>query len=134
MTDTATRTAVSIVKDGYQAFGRADIPAFLALLDPQVVWTEAAGSAYAGTFVGHDALVQGVFMRLGGEWETFLPKPVEFFDCGETVIVIGSFEGTHRSTGNSMTSRFAHLFRLRGEKIVEFESINDTHEVRAAMT
>ncbi|GAA2545155.1 nuclear transport factor 2 family protein [Pseudonocardia hydrocarbonoxydans] len=134
MTDTATRSAVGIVEDGYAAFLRGDIPALLALLDPQVSWTEAEGSAYAGTFVGHDALVQGVFLPLGEDWESFTPVPAEFFHCGGTVIAVGAFEGTHRSTGASMTSRFAHLFRLRDGRIVEFESINDTYTVRAAMT
>lgn len=133
MTGTATRSAVGMVEDGYAAFLRGDIPALLALLDPQVTWTEVAGSAYAGTFVGHDALVQGVFMRLGEDWETFTPVPTEYFDCGGTVIVTGSFEGTHRTTGTSMSSRFAHVFRIRDGRIVAFESINDTYAVRAAM-
>jgi ketosteroid isomerase-like protein len=123
---------VTVIEEGYRAFNRGDIPAVLALLDPQVAWTEAAGSAYAGTHVGHDAVVRDVFVRLGEDWESFVPKPAEFLACGSIVVVLGEFEGVHRATGESMTSRFAHVWRWGSGHVVSFESINDTYSLRQA--
>ncbi|MEJ2886793.1 nuclear transport factor 2 family protein [Actinomycetospora aeridis] len=133
MNPTQQSSDVAIVQDAYRAFARGDIPSVLAVLDPQVAWTEAAGSAYAGTHVGPDAVLMNVFVRLGEDWQTFLPTPSEIFDAGSAVIVLGRFDGVHRTTSRSMTSRFAHVFRLTAGRVVAFESINDTHEVRQAM-
>ncbi|MCX6466580.1 MAG: nuclear transport factor 2 family protein [Pseudonocardiales bacterium] len=124
---------VAVVDEAYQAFTRRDIAAVVALLDPQVAWTEAAGSAYAGTHVGPDAVVQDVFARIGEDWTSFVPTPSEFFDCGSTVIVLGTFDGVHRVTGAAMTSRFAHFFRLADGRVTAFEAVNDTYPVRRAM-
>lgn len=137
-TSTATTvtdsTTVHIVEEAYRAFTRGDIPAVLDLLDPQVSWTEAAGSAYPGTHVGHEAVVSDVFTRLGEDWESFTPEPSEYIAAGSTVVALGRFVGVHRTTGRRMTARFAHVFRLTDGRITAFESINDTHQVRAAMT
>lgn len=134
MTTTTTTDDVAVVQQGYAAFRSGDIPGVLGLLDPQAGWTEAAGSAYPGTFVGHDALVQNVFLPLGEDWTTFLPEPAEYVDLGGRVLVLGWFEGTHRGTGKSMRSRFAHLFRVEDGRVTAFESINDTAAVLAAMS
>lgn len=125
--------AVAAIGEAYRAFARGDVAAVLAALDPQVAWTEAAGSPYPGTHVGHDALVQDVFVRIGQDWESFVPTPSEFLDCGSTVIVLGTFDGVHRTTGKAMTSRFAHVYRLADGRVTAFESVNDTHPVRQAM-
>jgi len=66
---TATTTPLDAVRSGYAAFARGDVPAVLGLLDPRVEGTEAAGFPYPGTFVGPEAVLHGVFMKLGTEWE-----------------------------------------------------------------
>ncbi|MDD7967846.1 nuclear transport factor 2 family protein [Actinomycetospora lemnae] len=133
MTTPLQSSDVAVLEEGYRAFGRGDVAAVVALLDPQVAWTEAAGSPYAGTHVGPQAVVAGVFARLGQDWESFVPVPSEFLAAGSAVVVLGSFEGVHRATGRSMTSRFAHVYRLADGRVTAFESINDTHAVRRAM-
>ena len=133
MTTPLQSSDVAVLEEAYRAFGRGDVAAVVALLDPQVAWTEAAGSAYAGTHVGPDAVVAQVYARLGEDWASFVPVPTEFLAAGSAVVVLGSFEGVHRATGRSMTSRFAHVFRMTDGRVTAFESINDTHEVRRAM-
>ena len=134
MTAIQQNVDVATLEEAYRAFARGDIPAFLAVLDPRVAWTEAAGSAYAGTYVGPDDVVQGVFVRIGNDWESFVPSPSEFLGCGSTIVVLGRFDGVHRTTGASTTSRFAHVFRMEAGRVTAFESINDTHEIRRAMS
>ena len=43
----------------------------LGALAPDIRWTEAEGFPYGGTYVGPDAILQGVFMRLGTEWDGY---------------------------------------------------------------
>ncbi|WP_019008324.1 nuclear transport factor 2 family protein [Deinococcus aquatilis] len=92
----------------YEAFGRGDIPAVLATLDPQVEWTEAEGGPYGGTFHGPDAVLQHVFMKLGTEWEGFTATPRELVSSGDTVVMLGEYTGTYRATGKSLRSPVAH--------------------------
>jgi ketosteroid isomerase-like protein len=40
----------------------------LAALAPDAEWTEAEGFLYAGTYVGPEAILAGVFRRLASEW------------------------------------------------------------------
>ncbi|HEX9601258.1 MAG TPA: ester cyclase, partial [Mariniflexile sp.] len=60
-----------IIDNLYKAFGIGDIPSVLAVLDNNVVWNEAEGNAYAdgNPYIGPDAVLNGVFARVGSEWD-----------------------------------------------------------------
>lgn len=54
-------TTNSIVVDGlYKAFSAGDIPTVLAGMDPEIIWNEAEGNAYAdgNPYVGPDAVLK----------------------------------------------------------------------------
>ena len=69
------------------AFARGDVPTVLAALAPDISWTEAKGFPYGGMYVGHDAVLQNVFMKLGAEWDGFTVVPHELIAEAETVLV-----------------------------------------------
>lgn len=78
------------VRAAYDAFAKGDVPAVLGFLNPDVKWTEAEGFPYGGTYVGPEAVLEGVFMRLGTEWEGFAAVPDEFIDGGDAVVALGA--------------------------------------------
>lgn len=86
----ANRTNLEIVRDIYDAFGRGDIPAVLAVLAPDIEWTEAKGFPTGGTYHGPEAVVESVFKRLGKEWRGFKAVPEEFLATGDAVVVLGT--------------------------------------------
>jgi ketosteroid isomerase-like protein len=51
--DAARAADVGILRDGYAAFGRGDIPAVLAV-DPDIEWVEPDGHPWGRTDRGHD--------------------------------------------------------------------------------
>ena len=79
------------VQSVYDAFAKGDISRVLGFLSPDIEWTEAEGFPYGGTYVGPNAVLEGVFMRLGTEWEGFAAVPDEFIDGGDTVVVLGKY-------------------------------------------
>jgi ketosteroid isomerase-like protein len=87
-------TNSDLVNSLYEAFARGDVPAVLAGLDNAVEWREAEGFPTAGTYVGHDAVVQGVFMPLVTDWDGFAVKPEGFVGEGDRVISYGTYSGT----------------------------------------
>jgi len=122
-----------LIRNLYAAFARGDIPAVLGALAPDAAWTEAAGGPYAGTYRGADAILTGVFMRLGGEWDGFAAAPAQYVAEGDTVVVLGEYSGTYKATGRAMRAPFAHVWQLRDGRIASFTQITDTVLHRQAM-
>lgn len=121
------------VQGVYEAFAKGDIPAVLGFLSSDVDWTEAEGFPYGGTYTGPDAVLEGVFMRLGAEWESFAAVPDEFIDGGDTVVVLGKYRGTYKATGKSFQANFAHVWKVREGKAVKFVQYVDTLIVHRAL-
>lgn len=125
--------AKDVVENGYQAVAAGDISTFLGLLDDKVEWTEAASFPYAGTYHGPQAVLEGVFAKLGGEWDGFKVEASQFIAEGDEVVGIGAYSGTYKATGKSFSARFAHVWTVKDDKIVRFEQITDTAEVNKAL-
>jgi len=126
-------TNAEMIRNNYDAFARGDINIVLAALDPKIEWTEAAGFPYAGTYSGPDAVLTGVFARLGSEWDGFEAVPDHIVVDEETVVAIGTYSGTFKATGRSFAARFAHVWELHAGLVVRFEQVVDTAMVREAL-
>lgn len=130
---TMTSPNVQTIERLYDDFGRGDIPAVLGRLDPRVEWIVMDGSPYPGTYTGPDAVLNGIFMRLGTEWEGFGVEPHEYLDAGEHVVALGRYNGSYRTTGRSMSAAFAHVWTLRDGRVVRFRQYFDTRKMVEAM-
>jgi ketosteroid isomerase-like protein len=122
-----------LIRNTYDAFARGDIATVLALLDPKVEWTEAAGFPYAGTYRGPEAVLAEVLIRLGTEWDDFEAVPDRIAADDGIVIATGTYSGTFKATGRSFAARFAHAWEMRDGKVVRFEQIADTAKVQEAL-
>jgi ketosteroid isomerase-like protein len=127
---------VNAVRSAYEAFGRGDVPAVLAAMDPAIVWNEAEGFPYAdkNPYVGPDAVVAGVFARLAGEWNGWTLAIEEIHDAGDTVIARGRYRAEHKQTGKKIDAQFAHVWWLKNGKVVRFQQYTDTLQATRAMS
>ena len=114
------------VKGLYDAFAQGDIPGVLGALTDDCSWTEAEGGPYGGTYVGPEKILEGVFMRLGGEWDGFAAVPSEFVAEGDKVISLGEYSATYKETGKSFKAPFAHVWTLEDGKVTSFVQYVDT--------
>lgn len=123
---------VKVVKGMYEAFAKGDILAVVAALDAQVEWWEAENFIYdeGNPYIGPDAVLNGVFMRIGTEWEGFTVSPKEVLDAGDTVIGHGYYSGTYNKNGKQARAQFAHFFTFRDGKIVKFQQYTDTAQFK----
>lgn len=124
---------LSLVQNAYGAFAKGDVPAVISFLSPEIEWTEAEGFPYGGTYTGPDAVLTGVFMRLGTEWEGFAAVPDEFIDGGDSIVALGQYSGTYKATGKSFRANYAHVWRVREGKAVRFVQYVDTLLVQRAL-
>lgn len=123
---------LDIVTSHYAASGRGDLAGMLAPLSSDVRWTEAEGFPCAGTYIGPDAVRDGVFQRLGNEWYGFAAAIDLVLDAGDTIVGVGTYSGTNKATGKSFEARVAHIWRLADGEVVAFEQITDTLMVARA--
>jgi hypothetical protein len=80
----AKPTNKQLIQGAYQAFAEGDVPKVLGLMDDKIEWTEAEGFPLAGTYVGPQAVVDGVFMRLGEIGDEFTVTPTRFLTEDDT--------------------------------------------------
>ena len=122
------------IKQLYAAFARGDIPSVLGALNPQTRWTEAEGFPYGGTYIGPQAVLDNVFMRLGGEWDSFSAQMAELVADGDTVVALGTYSGTFKATGKSFQAPFVHVWKFTDGQISEFIQHTDTAVVQRALS
>lgn len=123
-----------IVSGLYAAFAKGDVPGVLGGLSPEISWTEAAGYPYGGTYVGHNAVLSGVFMRLATEWDGYAAVPYEIVDGGDTIVALGKYSGVYKATGKSFEAHFAHVWKMKDGKAVTFQQYVDSAKVLEAMS
>ncbi|WP_311220811.1 MULTISPECIES: nuclear transport factor 2 family protein [unclassified Acidovorax] len=124
---------LGIIRTTYEGSSEENGRNLMAVLAPDATWTEAAGFPYAGTYVGPEQIVAGVFQRLGTEWEGYTAKVHTYLADGDRVAAFGVYSGTYPKTGKPMRATFAHLYRLRDGKIVSMEPFVDSRCVQQAM-
>ena len=119
---------VDLIRGIYDAFGAGDVPGVLGRMSPDIEWNEAESFPYAdgNPYRGPDAILGGVFARLGGEWDGFAAVPEEFLDAGDSVVVLGRYRGTCKATGEPVDAQMAHVWRVKDGKAAAFQQYTDT--------
>jgi uncharacterized protein len=124
---------VRVVQEFYSALGAGDVTRVVAVLSPDLEWTEAEGFPYySGTWRGPQAVVDKLLVPLARDWINFSVTPHEFLAMDERVVSFGTYSGTFRSTGRSMSVPFAHRWVVREGKIIRFNMYTDTVKVLEA--
>lgn len=120
---------IDIIQDLYAAFAEGNIKVVLGLFDPNIEWREAEGNPYAdrNPYIGPQAILEGLFMRLGAEWEYWNNTAIELIEAktGE-VVSTGRYRAKHKGTGKELNAQFVHKFWFKDGKIVKFQQYTDT--------
>ena len=127
---------VTLLKGLYDAFGRGDIPAVLGAMHPGIQWHQAESNPYMPSgeaFVGPNAVMDSVFMRLGGEWDGFSVHPKTFYGAGDSVVVEARYTGTYKATGKSMDAQVCHVWDVKDGKVTRFQQYMDTAKLCEVM-
>jgi ketosteroid isomerase-like protein len=127
---------VEIVKRMFEAFNCGDVPYVLAAMGPGIEWHEAEGNPYMPTgkpWIGPDAILNDLFMRLGAEWDGFAVHPAAYHDAGDTVIVELRYSGTYKATAKELNVQVCHVWTLRHGKLAKFQQYVDTAQLQDVM-
>jgi len=122
-----------VLQSMYDAFARGDVPSVLERFDHKVEWIEPDGSPYGGTYRGPEEVLNGVFMKLGTEWDGFQVAPDELVGDGGSIVALGHLSGTYKATGKSFRAPFAHAWKFRDGRVVSFIEYTDTLPMQQAL-
>jgi ketosteroid isomerase-like protein len=127
---------VAVVDGLYQSFAKGDVPAVLAVMDADIVWNEAESFPYAdkNPYIGPDAVLNGVFARIGAEWEYWNLADIQLHDmANDMVLATLRYKAKHKATGKEIDSQTAHLWTLKYGKIMAFQQFTDTKQAGEAV-
>ena len=126
---------IRLVRGLYEAFASGDIPGALGRMSPDIVWNEANNFPYAdgNPYIGPDAVLQGVFARIGAEWDGFAVEIDEMLDAGDAVVALGRYRGRCKATGREQDTQIAHVWRIAGGSITAFQQHADTLHIARVM-
>ena len=127
---------VRLLKNLYEAFGRGDIPAVLGAMSSDMRWHQAEGNPYMRSgeaWVGPEAVLGNLFMKLGAEWDGFTVHPKLFHGAGDSVIVEARYSGTYKATGKSMDAQVCHVWDVKDGKVTRFQQYVDTAKIQDVM-
>ncbi|MDP2686027.1 MAG: ester cyclase [Aequorivita sp.] len=126
---------LTIIDNLYKAFAIGDIPTVLGGMDAKIVWNEAEGNSYAdgNPYIGPDAVLNGVFARVGGEWENFKLNNIELHEMSNNkVLATLRYTGKYKKTGKSIDVQVAHFWTLKDGKVTAFQQYVDTKQLADA--
>ncbi|NBC28042.1 MAG: DUF4440 domain-containing protein [Bacteroidetes bacterium] len=126
---------VEIIRGMYDAFAAGDGGAVLATFSQDIVWNEAESNSLANgnPYVGPQAVAEGVFGRIGREWETFTLTDQTIYAVGEDMVMAtGRYQGTHAATGKSINAQHVHIWWFENGKVTQFQQYVDTKQLADA--
>ena len=127
---------IKTVQNLYSNFAKGDVPAVLQIFDPKIQWNEAENFPYAdgNPYVGPNAVLDGVFKRLGSEWEYWnLTEQIYYEATSGEIIVTGRYKAKNKMTGKEINAQFVHMWTLEDGLVKKFQQFADTYQTVEAM-
>ena len=125
---------IELVKRGYEAFGRGDIPALLDLFADDIEWNSPGPPDLptAGRRRGRQQ-VSEFFLAVDQVFEIQQFEPTTFVAQGDVVVVLGTDTARIKATGKVITDDWAHVFTVRNGKVARMQEYIDTSAVVAEL-
>jgi ketosteroid isomerase-like protein len=113
------------LKMGYQAFANGDIQTATANWTDDFTWEGGNSSELpgGGEHHGKDEALQ-VLQKAVGAWDEFKLSADEFYEGGDTVVVLGHTEV--RKGDQSAQLPVVHVWRFRGDQACRLQILTDT--------
>jgi len=120
---------IEVIQELYRAFREKDYDAFLRISTDDLEWIQNEGFPGGATHKGASEVIEAVFKANHNNWEGFAYNIEQFLNASNSVIVIGSYSGSNRISGKSMSAAAAHVYDLRDGKVCRFRMFADTKTI-----
>ena len=125
---------IDTVKGVYDAFTRGDLASVIEVWGDEATleWFGAEEIPYAGTWHGKDGAEEWLTLVTETiEFHTFDPR--EFYQQGDTVVVLGYEKGTFRASGRTYEQQWIQFWKIQNGSVVRYRQFGDTLAVAKAL-
>lgn len=122
---------VETIRQGLEAFNRADIPAIMETCDPDAEFVPLRAVLEGVTYKGEEGL-RKFFAETSEEWSMLRIEPQEFRAAGDRVLFLGRFQARGRASGVEVDVPAAWVFDMRAGKVLRLQAYTDQEEAVAA--
>lgn len=126
---------IQVIENLYKAFATGDRPTVLGSMNPKIEWNEAESNSLAdgNPYIGPEAILNGVFARLGANHEYFSLTDITLHDMSDNkVLATLRYDAKNKETGKAYNAQVAHFWSLEEGKIVKFQQYADTKKLADA--
>ena len=131
-----TAQNIQVIDTIYQAFAVGDMPTVLGKMHPKIKWNEAEGNSLAdgNPYIGPDAVLMGVFARLGANHDYFNLTNIKLHGMNDSMVLATlRYDAKVKATGKPYNAQVAHLWTLDDNgKIIAFQQYVDTKKLAEA--
>jgi ketosteroid isomerase-like protein len=124
-----------LIRSLYAAFGRGDVKSILDALDPSIEW-QSNGDARIIPWGGRRGGLAGAasfFEALADNLDFEAFEPRDYFEDGDTVIVLGRTKARVKSGGGVFDSDWAHVFSFKNGRLLRFREFYYTKSIADAL-
>jgi uncharacterized protein len=118
---------IAELRAAYAAFNRADFDAAVAVLDPNVQWSEPMEFPGGGTYCGR-AAVKRYLMQSRAGWAEGSSEPERFITAGNRIVVFVYARFRPRDGDKWQQVRLADVYSVRKGRIVQMKAFADRQE------
>ena len=122
---------VRAIRGLYEAFGRKDLPAMLAVLHPEVEFYQSTLLPWGGIYRGQEE-AKRFFTTLVEHVESRVDVD-NIIDAGEHIVAVGHSRGRVKASGNAFEVAVVHVWTMRQGKALRFENYLDTPTMLRAL-
>lgn len=126
---------MAVIDGLYKAFAAGDIPSVLGAMNSKIEWNEAESNKLAdgNPYIGPDAILNGVFVRLLQDFDDFKLTNIVLHEITKNkVLATLRYNATSKLNGKFYDIQAAHLWQLIDGKVVGFQQYADTKKLADA--
>ena len=128
MDSTAELTqAIAALRGAYAAFNRGDMDAAVAVLDPQIEWSEPAEFPGGGAYHGRDEVKRYLTQSQAG-WAQGSSEPEQFIPAGNRIVVFVHARFRLKGHNDWQDVKLADVYTVHEGKIVAMRAFADREE------
>jgi uncharacterized protein len=113
-----TEARIEALRNTYAAINRNDIPAAVAILDPEIEWIEPSESPEGGTTRGL-ADVEALHSRSLANWAEGGCEPERFTVAGDKIIALVHVRVRLKDNADWLDGRLADVYTFRNGKVIQ---------------
>jgi len=128
-----TQSGMDVVQALYRVALANHEATIAQLVTPDLVWEILEGFPHSDIYAGIPAIFGQFLPKLQVDFLDWHAQPDACIDAGDTIVALGHYSGTVKTTGVHIVAPFCHVWTIKHGKIARLRQCADTATFAQAM-